>query len=844
MESAALTDGPLSDIRVVELGEFIAAPYCGKLLADLGAEVIKVESPAGGDKARVHGPFPDDVPGPERSGLFLFLNTNKMGVTLDPYTSYGRGLLEELLGQADVLVHGLGPSMRRRLGLDPAALRQRFPRLVATGVTAFGQQGPYADYKGHALQAAASSLAYRLGDPDRHPLTLPLSEADFIGGLQGAAATLLALYARRLTGRGQEVDISTLECLSVNITSLPRVTAAAFGIGDDMKRNDYHGGSYPWVTLPCADGYVCILAGLRRHWERYVEVMGHPEWTQEPPIVAFDRKYMAAHADELDALQIAWLAGKTKKELLGLFDEHRIPNQPALNIDEVVESDHLSERGFFIEVEHPLMGRVKMPGPPFRLVPPSYRVRRSAPLLGQDNEAIFCHRLGHSRDELAQPEGTATVTKGQPAHGDGPYQDPSTFAEAGNPGVRGRTPSNSVRTLQGLRVIDFSQVWSGPLCATILADMGAEVIKVESKERMADGPLRPEYQGTEPLNLRCSNFVRNRLSIGLDITRPEGREVVRRLVQVSDIVVENFTPRVLLKFGLGYENLRELNPALIMISLSACGQTGPWRNRLTYGPTLTALYGMVSLLGYSDNPWPRADVSEADPIAGCFGVLGVMAALFDRQKTGRGQHVDLAQGEGLLSLAAEAVLEYTMNGRVLGIQDNRHRTMAPHGNYPCRGDDRWIAIAVETEEEWAHLCGVLGSPSWTREPRFQDMGSRLQVREELDELLSQETRRFEDYRLMHLLQEGGVAAFPVLDASGQMADPHLRHRRRLTKVDIATEPVEIPLGIPWHLSETPGSIRCPAGMIGSDSLHVLRDLLGVDDGEVERLVEQRAITVA
>ena len=846
---SVLAEGPLNGFRIVELGEFIAVPYCGKLLADLGAEVIKVESPDRGDKSRAYGPFKDGVSGREGSGLFLFLNSNKSGVTLDLDAQDGRRVLNDLLGRADAVVHDLTPRERESLYLTPATLRQQFPRLVVAGITVFGQQGPYANYRGHALQAAAGSLSYRLGDPDNHPLTEPLSQADFVGGLQGAGATLLALYARRLTGRGQEVDISTLECLSVNINSLMRITAAAFGIGEDMKRNGYHGGSYPWVTLPCSDGYVCILIETKRHWQRYMKMMDDPPWAQEPPLAPFDRAYMAAHADEFDALQIPWLATKTKKELLELFNHYQLPCQPVLNMCEVVESDHLRERRFFLEVGHPVMGKVRIPGQPFRLSEYPYVVKSSAPLLGQHNERVFSQELGYSREEVAHLVGAVDAPAqrlGRDAHTPAPASNESDLPRPPSPSLaraEAQGTKNEVKPLQGLRVIDLSQVWAGPLCATILADMGAEVIRVESLERARGMSLRPEYQGTEPMSLRCSNFVRNRLSIGLNLNDPEAQDVVRRLAQVSDILVENFTPRVLSKFDLDYAHVRELNPSLIMISLSACGHSGPWRDRLTYGPTLSALYGMVSLLGYSDDPWPRADVSEADPIAGCFGVVAVMAALFHRLRTGRGQHIDLAQGEGQLNLAAEAVLEYTLNGNVLGLQDNHHRTMVPHGIYPCRGNDRWIAIAVETEEEWSHLGRVLRNPAWFGEERFRDRASRLQAREELDGLMARETRRFQDYELMTSLQNGGVAAFPVLDAVGQLADPHLRHRRRLTKVDLDSEPVEIPLGIPWHLSETPGSIRSPAGLIGGESLFILRDLLGVEDSEIRRLKSQRAVTM-
>lgn len=395
--------------------------------------------------------------------------------------------------------------------------------------------------------------------------------------------------------------------------------------------------------------------------------------------------------------------------------------------------------------------------------------------------------------------------------------------------------------LQGLRVLDFTRVWAGPLCVTTLADMGADVIRIEPSDRSMALSLRPEYVDGDPMGLRCSNFVRNRRCIAMDLGRPEALAVARDLVRISDIIVENFTPHVMHKFGLDYEHVRHLNPTAIMISLSACGQTGPWRDRLTYGPTLAGLYGLAGLLGYPGDPWPRADVSEADPIGGGYGIVAVMAALFHRDRTGSGQYIDLAQGEGLLHMAPEAVLEYTLNGRVQETQGNLHATLAPHGMYPCTGNDEWIAISVENEAQWRHLSHVLGDPPWTSDPRFQDIYRRIQAREALDQALAKETVRFERYQLTSQLQAGGVAAYPVLTAVDQLADPHLRDRRRRTVVDIVPAPEEVPLGIPWSLSDTPGTIRRPTGIVGADAREILSGVLGKGEDEVRRLFESGAV---
>lgn len=391
--------------------------------------------------------------------------------------------------------------------------------------------------------------------------------------------------------------------------------------------------------------------------------------------------------------------------------------------------------------------------------------------------------------------------------------------------------------LEGVRVLDLGQIWAGPLCANLLSDMGAEVVRVETGSRARMG-ARLEFGPDEPVEHAASYYLRNRTCLSADLSRPEGVGLVRELVGISDVLIENFSPRTLRKWGLDYDSLYALNPTLVVLSLPASGQTGPWSDKLTQGPTLAALYGRASLLGYSGEDWPRADTAESDPLAASFGIIAIMTALFHRQQTGEGQHIDLAQGETLLTVDAEAVLEYTMNHRVMGFRGNRSLTMAPHGIYPCKGDDQWVAISVETEEQWQALRRTMGDPEWTKEDKFQDAHGRIKAASDLDVLLSQWTQQFEAWQATERLQASGVPAYPVLNARGQLDDPHLQYRRAEAVVaEIPMDVGEMTFTNPWKLNKTPAAIRRPTAPIGADNRLVLEDLLGKTPEEVATLGE-------
>jgi crotonobetainyl-CoA:carnitine CoA-transferase CaiB-like acyl-CoA transferase len=391
----------LSGIKVVEYGSFVSAPYCTKLMADLGADVIKVETPDIGDESRNHGPFPNDIPHPERSGLFLYLNTNKLGITLNVKTSTGQKILKGLLEDADVLVENNTPQFMNELGLDYPSVRELNPRLIMTSITPYGQTGPYSDYKAYPINCcAAGGVSQSIGHHWREPLTAPLSMGHYQAAVSGAGATMVAILARDTIGRGQHIDISEADVWATYYVGFG-ITIHAFGARDSLRKG-YIGGGWTYPArrvIPCKDGFMALCAPQLKQWIRFLDLMGSPEWTQEP-------RYRDRHAmeddypEEVDALLAPWFLERTKKELFELFEKNAIPFAPLYDMADEANDAHLSERQFFVTVDRDETGMLKYPGAPYKFSKTPWKLNRPAPLLGEHNEEIYCGRLGYSKEDL------------------------------------------------------------------------------------------------------------------------------------------------------------------------------------------------------------------------------------------------------------------------------------------------------------------------------------------------------------------------------------------------------------------------------------------------------------
>jgi CoA:oxalate CoA-transferase len=396
-----MTNGALDGLKVLEFSEFISGPYCGKLFADLGAEVIKIEKPGAGDRARSWGPFPDDIPHAEKSGLFLFLNNNKSSVTLNLDTGLGPKMFRRLAEWADVLIVGHPAREMARWGLGYRGLKRLNPSLIMTSITPFGQTGPYKDYKGsdlisaHVSSEAFGNPAEGVDDVEKYgPLKGPVHAADFMTGLTAAVSTMSAVVSRRRRDTGRHIDISAQEAL----TSVVR-QELAFCLCEGLcptreKGRKRRGG----ILYRCKDGYVCVWAGP--HWQKLVAMMGNPDWAQAE--IFTNPATRMEHMEDFNRLVETWTGQHTAAEIDRMGITFDVPLSPVRSVKELVADEQLAYRDFFVEIDHPEAGRIKYPGAPYRLSATPWEIRRRAPLLGEHNEKVYCGMLGYSRPELVK----------------------------------------------------------------------------------------------------------------------------------------------------------------------------------------------------------------------------------------------------------------------------------------------------------------------------------------------------------------------------------------------------------------------------------------------------------
>ena len=403
--------------------------------------------------------------------------------------------------------------------------------------------------------------------------------------------------------------------------------------------------------------------------------------------------------------------------------------------------------------------------------------------------------------------------------------------------------------LDGYRVLDFGWVLAGAVPGMILADMGAEVIKVETRQRMDYMRLGRPIIGDHPdpeQNPMFHNVNRGKRSITLNTTRPEAVDLARRLASQCDVVIENFSPGVMQRLGLDYETLSRDNPRLVMASITSNGQTGPLRDLRAYAPSIGALSGLDSTMGYEASGGEGGRPlglkhAYADLCGALHAVFGITSALHQRTRTGRGQYIDVSMLRATVATMGAGLMEYELTGRVPQPRGNYDPVMAPYGNYPCQGDDEWVSVAVRTEEEWRGLVNAMGSPAWADEPIFASRYSRLNHRRELDARLSEWTKAQTAWDAAELLQANGVAAFPVLDAEGRLFNPHFQERGLYSEIEhpaLGAEPV---FNLMWQLSRTPPRIQRHAPLLGEHNSEVFCGLLGMQEAEVSRLQEEQVI---
>ncbi|MGZ5092181.1 MAG: CoA transferase [Burkholderiales bacterium] len=792
---------PYAGVSVLELGSGLAIGYAGKLFADLGADVTRVETESEPDHAR-------------SPALALYLNASKQTLPLDLNAARGRSTLRERLAKTNVLFHAANERPFSGWALEPEQLAREFPRLVVVSVTPYGLDGDlrYAPADDLTLQALGG-LSIGIGSPGRAPLKLPGNQSAFQAGLAAAIAGAGALHARR----GVLIDVSAADVWASFYTGV-EVALAHFGRHKKHRAGQRVSGQpYPRTIFRCKDGYFAIQCGESRHWQSFLRMIGHDDLVTHP---LFANRFKAndEHGDACDALIEPWFLKRTKNEILEQCLEHKIPGAPVYDIREVVDHPHLKARAYFVTMPTP-KGAITMPGHPFAGLGEHAYLQRDAG--GEGGTVEMDSGVRQNDDELRRVRG---------------IERRSSLNESGGGAV------DPMRPLLGLRVVDFGWVWAGAVPGHVLADMGAEVIKIESAsplDYMRQGRPIVGTQKDPEQNPMFHNVNRGKLSLRIDLERPESRAVLKDLVAVSDVVIENFSPGVMAKFGLSYSDLKPVRPDLVMCSMSAVGQQGPLRGIRTYATMIASLAGLDSMVGYPGERVLGSQSSYADPNASLHATVGILAALWGRRRTGQGTYIDLSQWEAAASVMGEHIVDYAIHGRVPSTSGTLHTAKAPYGNYPARAEDQWIAIAVTSDLEWHALADVLNSPAWMSSQLFSTVQSRCANRSELDRLLALETGKHDRDALAAQLLSAAVPAAPLLDAGSVAAHILFQKRALFEAVEhpvLASVPV---YRLPWHLNGAAIPITRRAPLLGEHNRHTLQDVLGYSDERVRTLADAR-----
>ena len=788
--------GPLAGLRVVELGTEIAGPYCTKLLVDLGADVCKIESPAG-DPLRRWGSFAGVEQDPDGSGLFEYLNAGKRGATIDLARQSDLTLAHELIARADLLVENQPPGLldHREWGLDRESLQRINPHLVIVRISSFGQQGPLRDRDSTPLtmQAAAGWISVR--EPDRAPVQAGARIPEYVAGAYAALGGLTALRIAAGTNGVIEVDVSTFEAL---LSCLPYPMLMAERL-KNLGRPTNSKAAPMLGIVRAADGWIGINCLTGQHWLDVCAMMGLPEFGEHQLAIMLG----GPERDEFFTKAQPWLDAMTVTELVELSQAMRIPAAPVSDGESILACPQYAERGFFIEGGRDTR-RFLRPGAPFRLSKTQVASPLPAPQLGAVVDA------GWNDDRAATTEvGAADVTL--------------PFA--------------------GLKVFDLSTFWAGAYLTCYLGAFGADVIKLESIQR-PDGHrysgalLRegddwyergPLWQGT---NL-------NKRDITLDLGREAGRELALKLASQADVVVENFSPRVVEQFGLDYDSLVKVNPDVIMVRMPGFGLAGPWRDYVGWALNIEQLSGMSACTGYADGP-PCNLQGPADPVAGVHAAVALLAALEHKRRTGEGQLIEVAQIEVGAAVTAEPVIEYSLTGKVRPREGNRHRTYA-QGVYPALGQDEWVAVSVRHDSDWAAVVEAIGLADLRDDGRFASQAARLEDHDAFDEVLAAWIGKHGPDEVVEELVRRGVPAERVLTSDRMYDIDQLDARGYYEEL---VHPITGRHRFPgWPFRIAPGPVRhhrMPSPTLGQHNAEVLQSL-GLTAGEIATLREQRLI---
>ncbi|QDX80006.1 hypothetical protein B9N43_01285 [Denitratisoma sp. DHT3] len=790
----------LGHLRVVEIGQGVSGPYCSKLLADLGADVIKVEPPLSGDPLRRAGSFPDDDHDPSEGKLFRYLNANKRSIECDLNTAEGKRTLLALVKDADLVIENLGAGVLETLDLGFDILEKANPKIALIRISDFGQTGPYSSQAASDLTVQASAnWVNNHHVPGLAPVQAGGRITDYTVGVYAATAALTAYAMAAAEGQAVYFDASKQEslvcCLGAIWLHLETLTSLGWGIPEERHF------PFPGVVR-CKDGLVSINALTGQHFIDCCHLLDVPQYISKQMEITYGGPDFDAFFVDIEP----WLMERTVEEVVEICQAMRIPSVPISNGQTVLELPQLKARLFFIEDPDEKFIR---PGFPYRLELTPASLRKGAPRLGEDN----------------------------PVAGSMPWQPRESMPPV-NVNATGEFP------FEGLRILDLGIFWAGPYISCYLGAYGADVIKVESIQRADAFRFQCAYPEEGPDWFERSSIYQHtnlsKRNLTLNLDAPEGKHLFEQLLAKADVVIENFSARVMDNFGFTTERLKEINPKLIVVRVPGFGLEGPWRDFTSFAMPLEQVSAMSWVTGNPDGP-PVNLGGYADAIVGMHALVALQAALIHRERTGQAQLVEVPQLEVGACLTAEQVIAYSTTGRIMGRQGNRSETMAPQGVYRCSCGHA-VALSIRDDSDWQRFRKMSPVNTWAQDDRFDSLAGRRAHHDELDELISRWTSGISANSVITALQEVGIPAAIVLTQPNIAREPHLVSRNFFQELDHPLTGVRRYPRWPWLQSIGPnGEHRFRAPTLGEHNHEILRGELGLSDDEIAHLASKEII---
>jgi crotonobetainyl-CoA:carnitine CoA-transferase CaiB-like acyl-CoA transferase len=787
---AGSTPTPLTDLRVLELGERIAGAYCGKLFRDAGATVVKVE-PEHGDPLRRYSATRSESPPGVDSPLFAYLNAGKRSVVADP----SGPVVAELLARADIVVLTATRAAAERAGLGLNTLvAPGSPRIVVT-ISDFGWTGPWAERAAteFTLQGWCGATGFR-GLPEGPPISVGGDVGEYVGGAMAAFAALALARRVQAGGPGDHLDMALLEAMTLSMQSSEWLHTHLLRVGPIQRSIEV-----PSIEQ-AKDGFVGMTLITGQQWLDFCAMVDCPELAEVPEFQFQLQRWL--HRDRIRELIGPWMRAHTVDEIVELGELFRLPMAAVGNGATITQQLHLRERGVFSQDASGLQS----PRPPWRMT-------------------------------LAAPAASAPAPTLAEA-GDGPGWAPRHRATVVD--APARLP------LSGVRIVDLTAFWAGPSATHLLAAFGAEVIKIESIQRpdgiRSSGGMRKDVDDWWEYGWVFQAVNTNKRSVTLNLESLDGIRLLKTLVAESDAVIENFSPRVMEHFGLGADALLAVNPRVVVMRMPAFGLDGPWRDRVGFAPTMEQIAGMAWLTGLPEDP-PIPPRGVCDPLTGAHAAFTLLAALDFSSRTGKGQLVEMAMIESVLNVTAVQTLEAQAFGRVMERQGNRSHGLATQNVYRCAGPDEWVAVTVRDDVEWGALTGVMGRPDWVDAAEFATVSARRAHADLVDERLATWFAAQDADAVVERLAAVGVPAASVGSPSLVTDNEQLRFRGYFEPLDHPSSgPCVYPRPPFAPIAGTGGRwLRTPAPTLGQHTAEVLGRLCGVSDEELARLAAGRVI---